>query len=121
MVTAVATQLTDQLRQIVGVDGVLSNYADLVVYECDGFVIEKNCPDVVVFPRTTEHVAAIVRAVQRGRRAVSAARGRHEPGRRLPAGRRRRDDRAHADEARSWRSISAIAMPWCSRAWSTSG
>lgn len=62
MVTAVATQLTDQLRQIVGVDGVLSNHADLVVYECDGFVIEKNSPDVVVFPRTTEQVAEIVRA-----------------------------------------------------------
>ena len=26
-------------------------HSDLVVYECDGFVIEKNCPDVVVFPR----------------------------------------------------------------------
>ncbi|MFO0819847.1 MAG: FAD-linked oxidase C-terminal domain-containing protein [Pirellulales bacterium] len=62
MVSSVATRLTDQLRAIVGADGVLSNHADLVVYECDGFVIEKNCPDIVVFPRTTAHVAAIVRA-----------------------------------------------------------
>jgi glycolate oxidase len=37
----------------------------LVVYECDGFVIEKNCPDVVVFPRTTEQVSRIVKAANR--------------------------------------------------------
>jgi glycolate oxidase len=58
-------QLTDELREIVGNDGVLSARSDLVVYECDGFVVEKNCPDVVVFPRTTDEVARIVRAASR--------------------------------------------------------
>ncbi|HEY4307822.1 MAG TPA: FAD-linked oxidase C-terminal domain-containing protein [Pirellulales bacterium] len=53
--------LVDELRAVVGNDGVLSAHSDLVVYECDGFVIEKNCPDVAVFPRTTAHVQAIVR------------------------------------------------------------
>jgi glycolate oxidase len=53
--------LVDALRTAVGVENVLSSHSDLVVYECDGFVIEKNCPDVVVFPRTTEQVAAVVR------------------------------------------------------------
>src|SRR5438132_35351 len=57
--------LVDELRDIVGIDGVLSARSDLLVYECDGFVIEKNCPDVVVFPRTTEEVARIVRAAVR--------------------------------------------------------
>ncbi len=33
----------------------------MVVYECDGFVIEKRSPDVVVFPHTTDEVARIVR------------------------------------------------------------
>jgi glycolate oxidase len=32
-----------------------------MVYECDGFTIEKNSPDVVVFPRNTEDVANIVK------------------------------------------------------------
>ncbi|MCP4813534.1 MAG: FAD-binding protein, partial [Planctomycetaceae bacterium] len=32
-----------------------------MVYECDGFVIEKSCPDVVVFPRTADDVSQIVR------------------------------------------------------------
>ena len=54
MIAARLPQLIDELRGVVGTDGVLSAHCDLVVYECDGFVIEKNCPDVVVFPRTTE-------------------------------------------------------------------
>jgi glycolate oxidase len=53
--------LVDQLTEIVGADGVLSAHSDLLVYECDGFVIEKNCPDVAVFPRTTAHVQAIIK------------------------------------------------------------
>ena len=61
MIAARLPQLIDELRAVVGTDGVLSAHSDLVVYECDGFVIEKNCPDVAVFPRTTAHVQAIVR------------------------------------------------------------
>lgn len=53
--------LVDALRSVVGEDGVLSQAADMLVYECDGFVVEKNRPDVVVFPRTTEEVSAVVR------------------------------------------------------------
>ncbi len=53
--------LVDRLRQIVGSESVLAAHADRVVYECDGFVIEKNCPDVVVFPHTARQVAEIVR------------------------------------------------------------
>jgi len=61
MIATRLPQLIDGLRAVVGTDGVLSAHSDLVVYECDGFVIEKNCPDVAVFPRTTAHVQAIVR------------------------------------------------------------
>ena len=61
MTTAVAASIVGKLRQLVGADGVLSAESDLLVYECDGFVIEKNSPDVVVFPNTTEQVAQIVK------------------------------------------------------------
>src|SRR5271168_3107879 len=61
MIAATLPQLVDELRRIVGFDAVLSAHSDLVVYECDGFVLEKNCPDVAVFPRSTEQVAAVVR------------------------------------------------------------
>lgn len=65
MSPALHTELIADLREILGLDGVLSARSDLVVYECDGFVIEKNCPDVVVFPRTTEQVSRIVKAANR--------------------------------------------------------
>ncbi|HZZ74223.1 MAG TPA: FAD-linked oxidase C-terminal domain-containing protein [Pirellulales bacterium] len=61
MSAAIPVPVIDQLRQIVGGDALLSAYSERVVYECDGFVIEKNCPDVVVFPSTTEQVAQVVR------------------------------------------------------------
>ncbi len=65
MKTVTYAALVDELREIVGLDGVLSARSDLVVYECDGFVIEKNSPDVAVFPRTTEDVSRIVKAASR--------------------------------------------------------
>src|SRR6187401_3100308 len=53
--------LIDRLRQAVGAENVLAARSDLLVYECDGFTIEKNSPDVVVFPRRAEDVAQIVK------------------------------------------------------------
>src|SRR6187401_408388 len=62
MVAANVAPILPQLREIVGVDSVLAAEAELVVYECDGFVVEKNSPDIVVFPRTTAQISAIVQA-----------------------------------------------------------
>jgi glycolate oxidase len=62
MATAVASPLIDRMRSIVGAANVLSTPSDLLVYECDGFTIEKNKPDVVVFPSSTEQIAAVVKA-----------------------------------------------------------
>jgi glycolate oxidase len=54
--------LVDRLRAIVGSANLISTPSELLVYECDGFTIEKNRPDFVVFPTSTEQVVAIVRA-----------------------------------------------------------
>src|SRR5215813_4023306 len=62
MSTATTAPLIDRLRAIVGREAVLSSPSDLLVYECDGFTIEKNRPDVVVFPTSTEQVVAVVKA-----------------------------------------------------------
>lgn len=51
-----------QLAQIVGPSRLLSSKDELLVYECDGYVVEKNVPDVVVFPENANEVLAIVRA-----------------------------------------------------------
>jgi glycolate oxidase len=61
MATVSLPLVIDRLRAAVGAENVLSAHAETLVYECDGFVIEKNCPDVVVFPRTTDDVARIVK------------------------------------------------------------
>ncbi len=54
--------LIERLRGIVGVEGVIARHDELLVYECDGYVVEKKTPDLVVFPETTEQVVAVVRA-----------------------------------------------------------
>ncbi len=61
MISSALLPIADELRRVVGGDNVLAAHSELVVYECDGFVIEKNRPDVVAFPRSTEDVAAIVK------------------------------------------------------------
>src|SRR5262245_12896255 len=65
MTTGTTFSLIDELRQLLGRDAVLPSPVDLTVYECDGFTIEKNKPDVVVFPTTTEQVARVVRICNR--------------------------------------------------------
>jgi glycolate oxidase len=59
--SASAPQLLARFREIVGKDGVLSAAEELLVYECDGYVVEKKAPDVVLFPETREQVVAIVK------------------------------------------------------------
>jgi len=62
MAISSATSLIQRLREIFGGAGLLTSPSDLLVYECDGYTIEKNKPDVVVFPTSTEEVVEIVRA-----------------------------------------------------------
>src|SRR2546423_5080606 len=49
----------DELRAIVGAENVISGHDELLVYECDAYTLEKNLPNVVVLPRTTEEVSKI--------------------------------------------------------------
>src|SRR3954469_10524864 len=62
MTTLAVTSLAERMRGIVGAANVLAAASDLLVYECDGFTIEKNKPDVVVFPSSTAEIVAIVKA-----------------------------------------------------------
>src|SRR5947199_6746455 len=58
---ATASPFLERLHAIVGPGALLSSASELVVYECDGYTIEKNKPDVVVFPTATEQVVEIVK------------------------------------------------------------
>jgi glycolate oxidase len=62
MAATTIAPLIERLRAIVGPEAVLTSASDLLVYECDGFTIDKNKPDLVVFPMSTEHVVQIVKA-----------------------------------------------------------
>jgi len=67
MSIATASDLGSRLGAIVGSDAVLSRSSDLLVYECDGYTIEKNRPDFVVLPTTTEQVVQVIRACNEAR------------------------------------------------------
>src|SRR3989440_1545200 len=53
-------QLIDELREIVGDDGVLSEPDELLVYECDGLPQHKHPPRAVVFPNSTEETSEVL-------------------------------------------------------------
>jgi glycolate oxidase len=55
------SRIVAELTEIVGAENVLHHHDELVVYECDGYVIEKSVPDVVVFPRSTQDVVQVVK------------------------------------------------------------
>jgi len=61
----VTTRLLDELKAALGADNVLSDRDERLVYECDGYVIDKRVPDLVVFPTSTAQVVEIVRACGR--------------------------------------------------------
>jgi glycolate oxidase len=54
-------RLVEALREIVGPDGLVSAADQRLVYECDMLVYYKGIPDLVVLPRTTDQVVAVVR------------------------------------------------------------
>ncbi|HEX3798111.1 MAG TPA: FAD-linked oxidase C-terminal domain-containing protein [Verrucomicrobiae bacterium] len=51
----------DALRAIVGRENIVHGEQELLVYECDAYTLEKQLPNVVVLPRTTAEVAAVVK------------------------------------------------------------
>lgn len=57
----ISPSLRAELARAVGEENLLHHRDELIVYECDGYVIEKNVPDVVVFPTSTEQVVAVVK------------------------------------------------------------
>ncbi|HWS55761.1 MAG TPA: FAD-binding protein, partial [Pyrinomonadaceae bacterium] len=60
-------QLVTHLRGLTGRDRVISDPEELLVYECDGVPHYKARPRAVVFPASTEEVAAVMRALSEAR------------------------------------------------------
>src|SRR3954453_20756894 len=51
------------LEAAVGPGGAITDPAELIVYECDGFTIPRAKPIGVVFPRSTEDVSRVVKTL----------------------------------------------------------
>ena len=80
--------LVAELRRRLGAERVLNSAEDLAVYAYDGTAVLRQNPACVVFPKTTDEVAACVRAARRARHADRHARLGHGPERRQRADRR---------------------------------
>jgi glycolate oxidase len=66
----VAESMLSQLRQFLGSDQVLTSKEDLIPYAFDGTAALYQMPGCVVFPRTTEQVAGVLRMARAGGTAV---------------------------------------------------
>ncbi len=61
----ISSRLHERLAAIVGEQGIARQREELLVYECDGYTLERATPEVVVLPGSSEEVAAVVRLLHR--------------------------------------------------------
>lgn len=59
------TPIIKELEKILGKDGVIRRKEELLTYECDGLASYRHRPSLVVLPKTTEEVAAVVKLCDR--------------------------------------------------------
>ena len=57
--------ITSQLAEILGADAIVSRPTELKVYECDGWTMAKSIPDLLLRPRTTAEVSAVLKLLYR--------------------------------------------------------
>jgi glycolate oxidase len=60
-------EIVAELREIVGIDGIVDKHEELRTYESDGLTSFRVVPTLVLLPTTTEQVQAIVRVCSRER------------------------------------------------------
>lgn len=59
------SSLVSDLRAALGRENILSAPSELAVYDCDAFTIERQRPDAVVLPRSTQQVVDVVKLCQK--------------------------------------------------------
>lgn len=60
-------ELVRQLNAVVGSENVLTRKGDRIVYECDGFTIQRTLPGAVVLPGTPDEVQRVVKILHEAR------------------------------------------------------
>jgi glycolate oxidase len=71
---AITPEILEQLRSVVGRDGLITAPEELRTYECDGLTAFRAVPGAVVLPRSAEEVQGVVR-ICHGARLPFVARG----------------------------------------------
>jgi glycolate dehydrogenase FAD-linked subunit len=61
----VGADLVAELTEILDREGIVSHPSELKVYECDGWTLSKSMPDLLLMPRTTAEVSAVLRTLHR--------------------------------------------------------
>ena len=61
-----------ELRNALGRENVLSALSELAVYDCDAYTVERRTPGAVVFPRSTQEVAEVVKLCRQHHVAIVA-------------------------------------------------
>lgn len=61
----ISPSIVAEFQSLVGADNVISGAAELLVYECDAYTLEKRPPQVVVLPQTTDEVSAVLKVCRR--------------------------------------------------------
>src|SRR5262245_3650808 len=63
--TTLSPKIIGELAAIVGKENIVHGPDELLVYECDAYTLEKNLPNVVVLPRSTDEIARVVKLCAR--------------------------------------------------------
>ncbi len=53
--------LTQELKNILSEDQVVSGHAELIAFECDAYTVQKNHPEAITFPRTINDISNIIK------------------------------------------------------------
>ena len=75
--TMIDAHLLAELREVIGDDGMVLRATELKVFECDGWTLEKSAPEILLRPRTTAEVSAILKLLNR--RGIAFVRSRPSP------------------------------------------
>jgi glycolate oxidase len=59
------TPLVHELRTALGGENVIAAASELAVYDCDAYTVERHRPEAAVFPRSSRHVADVVKIALR--------------------------------------------------------
>ncbi len=63
--SSIDRKVLGELTAILGADAIVSRPTELKVYECDGWTIEKSIPDLLVRPRSTAEISAVLKLLHR--------------------------------------------------------